>query len=104
MGDYLKEAYAEINNQTQNKKQENKMIKKLYSVYDKKGNNTLGVYEQVNDLVAIRDFSLLCKKEDSFICKFPEDYCLMTLGEIDQETGIITPYVKTIAEAKEYTE
>lgn len=80
------------------------MTKKLYSVYDKKGQNTLGVYEQVNDLVAIRDFSLLCKKDDTPICKFPEDYSLLALGEIDQETGVITSGVKTIAEAKDYTE
>ena len=80
------------------------MIKKLYSVYDKKGTNTLGVYEQVNDLVAIRDFSLLCKKDDTPIAKFPEDYALLALGELDQETGIITSSVKTIAEAKDYTE
>lgn len=80
------------------------MIRKLYSVYDKKAQNTLGVYEQANDLVAIRDFSLLCKKDDTPICKFPEDYALLALGEIDQETGIITSAVKTIAEAKDYTE
>lgn len=77
---------------------------KLYSVYDKKGANTLGAYEQKNDLVAIRDFSLLCKKEDTPIAKFPEDYCLLYLGELDQETGIIVSGVKTIAEAKDYTE
>ena len=81
-----------------------KMIKKLYSVYDKKANATLGVFEQPNDLVAIRDFSMLCKKDDTPLVKFPEDYCLMALGELDQETGIITSSVKTIAEAKEYTE
>ena len=80
------------------------MIKKLYSVYDKKGQVTLGIYEQQNDLVAIRDFSLVCKKEDTPIIKFPEDYSLLYLGELDQETGIITSGVKTIAEAKDYTE
>lgn len=81
------------------------MIKKLYSVYDKKSQATQAVYEQPNDLVAIRDFSMLCKNEKvDMIRQFPEDYCLLALGEIDQETGIITSGVKTIAEAKDYVE
>ena len=80
------------------------MTKKLYSVYDKKGENMLGIYEQVNDLVAIRDFSMLCKKDDTPIKKFAEDYCLMALGELDQTTGAITSDIRKIAEATEYVD
>ena len=80
------------------------MIKKLYCVFDKKANTTQPVYECTNDLVAIRDFSMLCKNEKAeMISRFPEDYCLMCLGELDTDTGIIISSPKTIAEAKEYT-
>ena len=79
------------------------MIKKIYTVYDKQAQTTQPIYEAVNDLVAIRDFSMLCKNDKvEMIRKFPEDYCLISLGELDTETGTITPYAKTIAEAKEY--
>lgn len=79
------------------------MIKKLYAVYDKKAESELGIFEQPNDLVAIRDFSQACAKDESPIRKFAEDYELRCLGQIDTETGIITPDVKTIAQATEYT-
>lgn len=78
------------------------MIKKLYSVYDKKAQNTLQVFEQINDLVAIRDFSQICTQKDSQIAKFAEDYELWALGEIDTISGIITPGVRTIANATDY--
>ena len=78
------------------------MIKKLYAVYDKKAETELGIFEQPNDLVAIRDFSQVCAKEDSQIAKFAEDYELMYLGVIDTSTGIIESSVRTIAQATEY--
>lgn len=78
------------------------MIKKIYAVYDKKAESTLGLFEQPNDLVAIRDFSQVCTDEKSQICKFADDYCLVTLGTIDTKTMAITSEIKTIAEAKDY--
>ena len=79
------------------------MIKKIYAVYDKKQQSTQPIYEQVNNMVAIRDFSMLCSNEKvDMIRTYPEDYCLMCLGEFDTETGVITPSVQTIAEASEY--
>lgn len=80
------------------------MIKKLYTVYDKKAQNCLGIFPANNDLVAIRDFSQTCsyKDEKNMINKFPEDYNLLCLGEFDEETGVITNQIRTIAEAVEY--
>lgn len=78
------------------------MIKKIYAVYDKKAKSELGLFEHPNDLVAIRDFSQLCAKEESPVCKFAEDYELRCLGQIDTDTCVITSDVKTIAEAVEY--
>lgn len=78
------------------------MIKKLYSVYDKKAKATLQVFEMPNDLVAIRDFSQLCVKEDCQITKFKEDYTLLCLGELDTETGVIKSEVREIAKAEDY--
>lgn len=80
------------------------MIKKLYAVYDKKAETELGLFEQPNDLVAIRDFSQVCKNKEHQIAKFAEDYCLISLGTIDTTTMQIVSDVKTIAEAKEYAE
>ena len=78
------------------------MIKKLYAVYDKKAQTELGLFEQPNDLVAIRDFSQVAKNPEHQINKFAEDYCLVCLGTIDTESMEIVSDVKTIAEAKEY--
>ena len=78
------------------------MIKRLYSVYDKKAKTTLQVFEMPNDLVAIRDFSQLCVKEDCQVCKFKEDYTLLCLGELDTETGVIKSEVREIAKAEDY--
>ena len=80
------------------------MIKKLYAVYDKKAGTELGIFEHPNDLVAIRDFSQVCKNKEHQICKFAEDYCLVSLGTIDTTSMAITSDVKIIAEAKEYAE
>lgn len=78
------------------------MIKRLYSVYDKKAKATLQVFEMPNDLVAMRDFSQLCVKEDCQIAKFKEDYTLLCLGELDTETGVIKSEVREIAKAEDY--
>ena len=92
-------------NWIQHKQQKEKtMIKKLYSVYDKKANTTLGVFESTNDLVAIRDFSQICNNKDSQIAKFADDYQLMCLGEINTETAVIAPDVRVIAQATEYVQ
>lgn len=80
------------------------MIKKLYTVFDKKAQTTLAVFESTNDLVAIRDFSQICTNKESQIAKFAEDYQLMCLGELNTETGIIVSDVRIIAQAKEYVQ
>lgn len=80
------------------------MIKKLYSIYDKKAKATMGIFETTNDLVAIRDFSQVCSNKDSQIAKFAEDYQLLCLGEIDTNTGAIIPEVRVIAQAQEYAQ
>lgn len=80
------------------------MIKKLYTVFDKKANNGLAIFESNNDLVAIRDFSHIVanKTENNMIATYPDDYCLKYLGQYDTETGVIIPEVRVIAEAVEY--
>ena len=80
------------------------MIKKLYTVYDKKGETGLAVFESANDLVAIRDFSHIVanKSENNMIATYPDDYCLKLLGTYDTETGVIVSDVRVIAEAVEY--
>lgn len=83
---------------------EKTMNKNIYSVYDKKASSCLGIFEQPNDLVAIRDFSQVCanKDEKNMINKFAEDYDLMRLGKYDTVTGELTYDKQIIAEAKDY--
>lgn len=86
------------------KQRRTKMIRNIYSVYDKKASSCLGIFEQPNDLVAIRDFSQVCSHEDekNMINKFAEDYDLLRLGKYDTETGELTVDKQIIAEAKDY--
>lgn len=78
------------------------MIKKIFAVYDKKAKTELAIFEQPNELVAIRDFSQACNNKESMLKKFPDDYELMCLGTINTETLEIAPEVKSIAQAKDY--
>lgn len=78
------------------------MNKKIFAIKDKK-NAFLELYTAPNELVAIRDFSHTCANKDTPLSQYPEDYCLMTLGEWNIESGIITPCEpKVIAEAAQY--
>jgi hypothetical protein len=75
---------------------------KILSIKDKKiGFND--IYVRPNEGAAVREFGEVCKKEETPIGQFPEDFELWVLGTWNQETGeIIVEDKKCIATAKQY--
>ena len=80
----------------------------LVAIKDKK--SEIGnVYEMQNEGVAVRDFGQTVMRPApdgrvNMLKDFPEDYCLVVLGEYDHATGKITSLEepKVIAEASQY--
>ena len=64
---------------------------KLFSVYDSKTNSYSQPMTQLTTPSAIRDFSAECKKSDSRLNQFAEDFTLFELASFDQDTGTIIP-------------
>lgn len=72
------------------------MTARIYGFHDKKAQafigDAAGLVLLKNDVVALRQFADLCKQPDSMFARHPEDYELVSLGEFDSETGVITPW------------
>lgn len=82
---------------------EPKSTKKLYGVKD----TLIGFCETmtgVNDGMMIRNFGMIAKDKSTMIGKFPDNFELWKLGDIDEKTGEYEPDLRKIAEAKDYTE
>lgn len=79
------------------------MKNKIFVIKDEKA-GFAEPFVQMNELVAIRNFSQTCANQDTNLAKFPEDYSLWVIGEFDHETGVIERYknLTKIAEAKTY--
>lgn len=67
--------------------------KVLVSVYDKVAGLYSPVMTEVNTDSAIRNFKIGAKQNQQ-INSCPQDYCLVLLGTIDDETGEIEPVDK----------
>lgn len=74
------------------------------SLYDKKAQtySSIGLYP--NSLVALRDFSELCKNKESMVSKYPEDYELHTLGVFDNHEGTFNTGKEVIGKASDYAQ
>lgn len=73
------------------------MKRKLYSLRDCKMNECNPPVCYPNDAVATRAFGdLVTKDKASMIGLHPEDFALVYLGEIDLETGVISPVVPVV--------
>ena len=61
----------------------------LCGVYDKKADfdNYFAVFN--NRAEAVRSFTLACRDKDSMLSKFPEDYDLYFLADVDERTGYV---------------
>ncbi len=60
---------------------------KLYSIYDKKLKQYLPPFFAKSDDEAMRQVSSIVNYTSSLICKFPDDYSLVTLGKFNLDTG-----------------
>ena len=76
----------------------------LTTIYDKKAQTYGPIQTKKNTAVAARDFQQECENNQSALNKFPEDYCLVILGEYDIEKGIIKPLdkIRILNEAEQY--
>jgi hypothetical protein len=63
----------------------------LYSIYDRKAAYYLPIFQQRGHADATRQFTELVTQSDTAIAKYPADYDLVCLGQIDLETGQIAP-------------
>lgn len=84
------------------------MITKLFAIKDKKAEYG-NIYEMQNEGVAVRDFGQTVMRPApdgrvNMLHDYPDDYCLVVIGEFNHQTGKITCYdePKTIAEANQY--
>ena len=67
------------------------MITKIYALRDDKAQAFLTPMVFQNDALAMRAIAQLCSDpRNCFIYTNPEDYQLYTLGEYDDQTGIVT--------------
>lgn len=75
---------------------------KIYGVKDEKmGFNE--IFVGANDMAVIRQFQSICNDEKSPLAKFPADYSLYYLGELNPETNLITPKPHKLAQATDFT-
>ena len=65
---------------------------KLYCAYDRKAQYYLPIFQTRTDAEAIRSFTEAVVQSESPVSKYPADYDLVCLGDMDQETGKISPY------------
>ncbi len=75
------------------------MSQAIFTIFDKKLNEIQTCIVRQNRLIAIREFEDLCKAENSFLAKHPEDYKLIQIGILDGEKGIIDTTIVDIMEA-----
>lgn len=66
-------------------------IHHLYSIYDRKAAYYLPLFQQRVHADALRQFTEIVTKSDTPISQYPADYDLVCLGQIDLETGRISP-------------
>lgn len=63
----------------------------LYAVYDVKADGFVYPQIHVNDAVAIRSFHVACTSPDTVFNQCPDDFSLVHLGSLNQDTGELTP-------------
>lgn len=67
------------------------MKQQVFSVFDSKAETFNTPFFMAAKGQALRGFQDEVNRKDSEIGKHPEDYTLFHIGEVDLETGLITP-------------
>lgn len=72
------------------------MIVRVYGFHDRAASAFIGDTAALvlfkHDAVALRQFGDLCRQENSIFAKHPADFEIVSLGEFDTDTGILTPW------------
>lgn len=65
----------------------------LYTIYDNKANEIFGtmIFIQTHNAVAIRQFQDSMTAQNSILAKYPTDFDLVCLGELNPDTQHILP-------------
>lgn len=61
----------------------------ICGVYDKKADFFISFVVFNNRAEAVRSFTLGCRDKDSMLSKFPEDYELYFIANIDERSGYV---------------
>nr|QJB19867.1 MAG: nonstructural protein [Microvirus sp.] len=67
------------------------MLNSIYSLYDRKSQYYLPVFNLRKDADAIRQFTEIVTSSDTLVSRYPADYDLVRLAEIDVSTGQVLP-------------
>lgn len=75
------------------------MKNNIYAIKDIKIGQFGIPFTKTHQELAVRDFMTLSDDENSNICKYPEDFELWKIGEIDDGTGELINDLKVIVNA-----
>lgn len=64
---------------------------KLFCMYDVKAQHFIQPFAETSTHAALRGFEVAVNEGKSTFSRFPDDFCLMELGDFDQTSGQITP-------------
>lgn len=64
------------------------MIYGIYGLWDRKAHRYLSIFTETNDDTAKRNFDTIRKDNNTLIGKFPEDFELYRLGNLNDNVGI----------------
>lgn len=64
---------------------------KIFAMLDVKANYFMQPFPEKSTVSALRGFEVAVNNADSMFSRFPDDFCLIELGEFNQETGEISP-------------
>lgn len=66
-------------------------ITMLFSIYDRKASYYLPIFQAERDHQAVRGFTDIVTQSDTDVSKYPADFDLMCLGDMDLDTGELFP-------------
>lgn len=75
------------------------MKKSIYTVLDEKAQTIYPLYLGVSDSEAERTIAAAVGS-DSLIARYPHDFALLRLGDVDTSTGAITPHAVPVLVCK----
>lgn len=75
------------------------MKKSLYTVLDEKAQTIMPIFLAVSDAEAERSVASAVQS-DTLIARYPQDFALLRLGDIETSSGMITPHAVPVLVCK----